>query len=82
LINATSLNDNVGPTFEIEPPIRLDFTNNIGGRLDCVAKGIPHPNVEWFDADNNPVSTIQNVSGRVERVLNREIFFQPREAQV
>lgn len=63
LINATSLNDNVGPTFEIEPPIRLDFTNNIGGRLDCVAKGIPHPNVEWFDADNNPVSTIQNVSG-------------------
>lgn len=54
--------DNIGPTFDFEQPTRLDFTNNIGGRLDCVARGVPTPNTEWFDNENNPVSSIQNVS--------------------
>lgn len=54
--------DNIGPTFDVEQPTRLDFTNNIGGRLDCVARGVPTPNTEWFDNENNPVSSIQNVS--------------------
>lgn len=61
-VTSSNLYDNIGPTFELQPPIRLDFTNNVGGRLDCTAKGIPTPNVEWFDGDNNLVSTIQNVS--------------------
>lgn len=61
-VTSSNLYDNIGPTFELQPPIRLDFTNNVGGRLDCTGKGIPTPNVEWFDGDNNLVSTIPNVS--------------------
>lgn len=61
VVLTTNLYDNIGPTFNIQPPIRLDFTNNLGGRLDCTAKGIPSPNIEWFDNENSPVSSIQNV---------------------
>lgn len=61
LVLTTNSYDNIGPTFDFEPPTRLDFTNNIGGRLDCVARGIPTPNIEWFDNENNPVSSLQNV---------------------
>lgn len=61
VVLTTNLYDNIGPTFNIQPPIRLDFTNNLGGRLDCTAKGIPLPNIEWFDNENSPVSSIQNV---------------------
>jgi hypothetical protein len=62
--------DNIGPTFDFEQPTRLDFTNNIGGRLDCIARGVPTPNTEWFDNENNPVGSIQNVSVRLNVFLS------------
>lgn len=54
--------DTQGPTFTLEPPFRLEFTNTAGSRADCTARGNPSPHVEWLDIDNNAVTTIQSVS--------------------
>lgn len=59
-ISASSF-DAQGPTFAIEPPMRLEFTNNMGGRADCIAKANPSPNVEWYHMDNSIVTTIPKV---------------------
>ncbi|CRK99030.1 CLUMA_CG011985, isoform A [Clunio marinus] len=73
-VMTTNSYDNIGPTFDIEPPTRLDFTNNIGGRLDCVSRGIPTPNIEWFDNENNPVSSVQNIR---HILANGSLYFPP-----
>ncbi|KAJ6641876.1 Down syndrome cell adhesion molecule-like protein Dscam2 [Pseudolycoriella hygida] len=52
--------DTQGPTFTLEPPFRLEFTNTAGSRADCTVRGNPPPHVEWLDLDNNAVSTIQS----------------------
>ena len=36
-----------GPSFLMEPPPRLEFSNSSGGRLDCTATGLPQPTVTW-----------------------------------
>lgn len=51
-----------GPTFTIEPPHHLEFTNIIDNHVDCVARGSPSPKIEWLMLDNTPVSTIPRVS--------------------
>lgn len=62
LVLTSTSYDNIGPTFSLEPPPRFDFTHTLGARLDCVASGIPTPNIEWFDSENNPVNSISSVS--------------------
>lgn len=51
-----------GPTFSIEPPHHLEFTNIADNHVDCVAKGSPPPQIEWLYLDNTPVTTIPRVS--------------------
>lgn len=51
-----------GPSFTIEPPHHLEFTNIIDNHIDCVAKGSPPPKIEWLYLDNTPVTTIPRVS--------------------
>lgn len=51
-----------GPSFTIEPPHHLEFTNIIDNHIDCVAKGSPPPKIEWLHIDNTPVTTIPRVS--------------------
>lgn len=51
-----------GPSFTIEPPHHLEFTNIIDNHIDCVAKGSPPPKIEWLHLDNTPVTTIPRVS--------------------
>lgn len=51
-----------GPTFTIEPPHHLEFTNIVDNHVDCVAKGSPPPKIEWLHLDNTPVTTIPRVS--------------------
>lgn len=60
--STTSYDNNIGPTFSLEPPPRFDFTHTLGARIDCIASGIPTPNIEWFDSENNPVNSISSVS--------------------
>ncbi|XP_032686648.1 Down syndrome cell adhesion molecule-like protein Dscam2 isoform X7 [Odontomachus brunneus] len=54
-----------GPSFVLEPPSRIEFSNSSGAWLDCTASGSPPPNIDWSTADGHPVS---DVSG-VRRVL-------------
>lgn len=51
-----------GPSFTIEPPHHLEFTNIVDNHVDCVAKGSPPPKIEWLHLDNTPVTTIPRVS--------------------
>ncbi|XP_011264851.2 Down syndrome cell adhesion molecule-like protein Dscam2 isoform X6 [Camponotus floridanus] len=54
-----------GPSFVVEPPSRIEFSNSSGAWLDCTASGSPPPNIDWSTADGHPVN---DVSG-VRRVL-------------
>lgn len=51
-----------GPSFTIEPPHHLEFTNIVDNHVDCVAKGSPRPKIEWLHLDNTLVTTIPRVS--------------------
>jgi hypothetical protein len=61
VLTTTSYDNNLGPTFSTEPPARFDFTHTFGARVDCIANGIPTPNIEWLDSENNPVNSISSV---------------------
>lgn len=65
-VNADSYESHLrGPSFVMEPPSRLDFSNSSGGWLDCSASGTPHPTIDWISMDSTSVG---DVSG-VRRVL-------------
>lgn len=54
-----------GPSFVMEPPPKLEFSNSSGGFLDCSATGSPQPSIEWQTVDG---STVGDVIG-IRRVL-------------
>ncbi|XP_062543637.1 cell adhesion molecule Dscam2 isoform X2 [Armigeres subalbatus] len=54
-----------GPSFVMEPPPRLEFSNSSGGWLDCSASGSPQPTIDWLSVDGTSVGDV----GGVRRVL-------------
>uniref|UniRef100_A0A182N234 Ig-like domain-containing protein n=1 Tax=Anopheles dirus TaxID=7168 RepID=A0A182N234_9DIPT len=54
-----------GPSFVMEPPSRLEFSNSSGGWLDCSASGSPQPSIDWLSVDGTSVGDV----GGVRRVL-------------
>ncbi|KAK2583617.1 hypothetical protein KPH14_009555 [Odynerus spinipes] len=50
-----------GPSFLIEPPSRVEFSNSSGAWLDCTASGSPPPNIDWSTADGHPVNDVPSV---------------------
>ncbi|GFG29265.1 hypothetical protein Cfor_07942 [Coptotermes formosanus] len=50
-----------GPQFVQEPPLRLEFSNSSGGRLECSAHGSPPPELAWSLEDDTPVEEIPNL---------------------
>ncbi|XP_014603181.1 PREDICTED: Down syndrome cell adhesion molecule-like protein Dscam2 isoform X2 [Polistes canadensis] len=50
-----------GPSFLIEPPLRVEFSNSSGAWLDCTASGSPPPNIDWSTADGHPVNDVPTV---------------------
>ncbi|XP_017879720.1 Down syndrome cell adhesion molecule-like protein Dscam2 isoform X5 [Ceratina calcarata] len=50
-----------GPSFVMEPPSRVEFSNSSGAWLDCTATGSPPPNIDWSTADGHPVNDITGV---------------------
>jgi hypothetical protein len=50
-----------GPSFLLEPPSRLEFSNSSGGWLDCSASGSPPPTVDWLSVDGSPVGDVHGV---------------------
>ncbi|XP_050296010.1 cell adhesion molecule Dscam2 isoform X2 [Anthonomus grandis grandis] len=47
-----------GPIFVIEPPHRVEFGSQTGGRADCTGHGSPPPEIEWVLQDGTPVQQI------------------------
>lgn len=77
-IQAGVVFSNVIPRFLREPQQILDFTNNTGGHLHCVANGDPKPFISWTFADGHPVSDIPGL----RRILNNgSLHFLPFSAQ-
>ncbi|CAH1181312.1 unnamed protein product [Phyllotreta striolata] len=67
-----------GPSFVMEPPPRLEFSNSSGGWLDCSASGSPQPSIDWLSVDGTSVGDISGI----RRVLrNGTLFLQPFAAQ-
>ena len=50
-----------GPSFLIEPPSRVEFSNSSGAWLDCAATGSPPPNIDWSTADGLPAGDVPGV---------------------
>ncbi|XP_024084690.1 Down syndrome cell adhesion molecule-like protein Dscam2 [Cimex lectularius] len=50
-----------GPSFLMEPPPRLEFSNSSGGRLDCTATGSPQPTISWQALDGSPLGELPGV---------------------
>ncbi|XP_065347787.1 cell adhesion molecule Dscam2-like isoform X4 [Cloeon dipterum] len=71
--------DTQGPSFVVEPPPRLEFTNSRGGRVDCQAEGNPDPMVDWVAADGSPLSVIPGVRMPMG---NGTLIFPPFQAEI
>ncbi|XP_066603211.1 cell adhesion molecule Dscam2-like isoform X2 [Prorops nasuta] len=67
-----------GPSFIIEPPSRVEFTNANGGKVDCMVRGNPEPTVDWLAADGG---SIANIPGSRLILGNGTIHFLPFEAE-
>uniref|UniRef100_T1JHN6 Ig-like domain-containing protein n=1 Tax=Strigamia maritima TaxID=126957 RepID=T1JHN6_STRMM len=67
-----------GPTFVQEPPTSIDFSNNTGAKLDCVARGNPAPVVQWVLLDGKRVRNVGNVRHVFE---NGTLYFPPFRTQ-
>ncbi|XP_066599034.1 cell adhesion molecule Dscam2 isoform X3 [Prorops nasuta] len=50
-----------GPSFIIEPPSRVEFSNSSGAWLDCTAAGSPAASIDWSTVDGHPVNDIPGV---------------------
>ncbi|KAJ8866138.1 hypothetical protein PR048_033662 [Dryococelus australis] len=50
-----------GPSFLLEPPARLEFSNSSGCWLDCSASGSPPPAIDWLGVDGSPVGDVHSV---------------------
>lgn len=74
------------PTFAIEPPHRVIFSNSSGAVINCNAVGEPSPKVTWIRADSSPLghnSPIEaTLSGSQFRVARSDgsLLFTPFSA--
>lgn len=50
-----------GPSFVMEPPTKLEFSNSSGGWLDCSASGNPQPTIDWLSADGTSVGDVAGI---------------------
>lgn len=49
------------PSFLMEPPIRVEFSNMSGTWIDCTADGHPTPRIEWTTTDGSPAVDIPGI---------------------
>lgn len=56
-VNAVDVPSSVrrGPSFTLEPPHWVEFSNTSGGEVRCEADGEPPPRLVWITADGSPV---------------------------
>jgi len=68
-----------GPSFIIEPPLKLEFVNTRGSRLDCPVKGNPQPLVTWLLSDKSRVNPVPALLHVLE---NGSLYFPPFAAEL
>ncbi|XP_070509604.1 cell adhesion molecule Dscam2 isoform X3 [Chironomus tepperi] len=54
-----------GPSFVMEPPSKLEFSNSSGGFLDCSASGNPQPTIDWLSIDGTSIGDV----GGIRKIL-------------
>lgn len=54
-----------GPSFVMEPPSKLEFSNSSGGWLDCSASGNPQPTIDWLSIDGTSIGDV----GGIRKIL-------------
>ncbi|GBN73351.1 Down syndrome cell adhesion molecule-like protein Dscam2 [Araneus ventricosus] len=47
-----------GPVFRMEPPSRVEFSNNSGTELRCSADGYPAPRLTWLTREGTPARDV------------------------
>ncbi|GAB6020997.1 hypothetical protein CHUAL_003637 [Chamberlinius hualienensis] len=61
--------------FREEPPFKLDFSNNLGAKISCVAEGeTSNPTVNWTLSDG---TIVDSVPGLREIQPNGDLIFKP-----
>ncbi|GFY75090.1 down syndrome cell adhesion molecule-like protein Dscam2 [Trichonephila inaurata madagascariensis] len=63
-----------GPSFEYEPPSRVDFDNSTGSVIRCSAKGQPTPDL-WWETKNG--SIVREVPGLQHLRPDGSMVFAP-----
>uniref|UniRef100_T1J817 Down syndrome cell adhesion molecule-like protein Dscam2 n=1 Tax=Strigamia maritima TaxID=126957 RepID=T1J817_STRMM len=63
-----------GPVFTTGPPLRVDFANSTGARIDCTARGNPSPLVKWTLLDGN---SADDIPGLRHVLSNGSLIFLP-----
>ncbi|XP_066948108.1 cell adhesion molecule Dscam2-like isoform X4 [Macrobrachium rosenbergii] len=63
-----------GPSFTIEPPRTIHFTNSTGATVNCMAEGTPPPSISWTNKDGR---IIDQVPGLREVLANGSLSFPP-----
>lgn len=48
----------LGPSFSVEPPSFVDFSNSTGTRVQCSTEGLPPPLVYWMSSDGSKVHNV------------------------
>ncbi|KAF8789112.1 Down syndrome cell adhesion molecule-like [Argiope bruennichi] len=47
-----------GPVFRMEPPSKVEFSNNSGSELRCSADGYPQPRLTWLTREGTPARDV------------------------
>ncbi|EEB16562.1 conserved hypothetical protein [Pediculus humanus corporis] len=47
-----------GPSFHVEPPPKVEFSNTSGIWIDCTASGNPPPSITWISIDGSSVEDV------------------------
>ncbi|KAG8199384.1 hypothetical protein JTE90_000253 [Oedothorax gibbosus] len=63
-----------GPSFESEPPPRIDFDNSTGAVVRCSAKGFPSPDL-WWETKNG--SVVREIAGLQHLRPDGSMVFAP-----
>ena len=57
----SSFSSKDGPFFIREPPEVVEFNNDTGVTISCIASGSPNPTIKWMFQNNKPVVEIENI---------------------
>lgn len=53
------------PSFVMEPPSKIEFSNSSGGFLDCSSSGNPQPTIDWLSVDGTSIGDV----GGIRKIL-------------